>query len=112
VPPPDDTDEDYARGATTLAELLERAERQGVDGEFERVGDDGRLRCSHCGEIVAAADIERIWSQRLEGASDPADMLHVSALRCPACDGEGVFVAHFGPAADPGEVEILHSLRD
>lgn len=113
VPPPDDHDDDeYAHGATTLAELLHRAEREGVDGEFERVGDEGRLRCSHCGQVVAASGVDRIWSRRLEGASDPDDMLHVSALRCPECGGAGVFVAHFGPAADPGEARVLQELPD
>ncbi len=110
VPPPSGDDDEYASGATTLAEVLELAERDGFDGEFQPVGDEGRLQCSHCGEIVAAERVERVWSQRLEGASDPADMLHVSALRCPACGGGGVFVAHFGPAADPGESAVLAAL--
>jgi predicted PurR-regulated permease PerM/DNA-directed RNA polymerase subunit RPC12/RpoP len=113
VPPPDGADDDeYARGATTLATLLDRARREGFDAEFERVGDDGSLRCSRCGEIVDAEGVERVWSERLEGATDPADMMHVSALRCPECGGGGVFVAHFGPAADSGEAAILHALPD
>jgi ribosomal protein S27AE len=112
VPPPDDSDDEYARGATTLTELLDRAERDGFDGQFEPVGDDGRLRCSSCGEVVAAERVERVWSRRLEGASDPADMLHVSALRCPECGEGGVFVAHFGPGAGPGESAVLAALPE
>lgn len=110
VPPPNDADDGYARGATTLTELLDRAEREGFDGEFEPVGAAGRLRCSHCDEIVEAAEVARVWSQRLEGASDPADMLHVSALRCPRCGNGGVFVAQFGSAAGLGEAAALAAL--
>jgi putative heme transporter len=112
VPPPSGLDDGYVSGATTLGEVLERAGRDGFDGEFERVGDHGDLRCSQCAETVAASRIERVWSQRLEGASDPADMLHVSAVRCPECGTGGVFIARFGPAADPGEVAVLRSFAD
>ena len=112
VPSPSDDDEEYAGGASTLGEVLEHAEGDGFDGEFEPVGDDGNLRCSMCGEVVAAERVERVWSQRLEGASDPADMLHVSALRCPECGEGGVFVAHFGPEAGPGESAALAALPE
>ncbi|HSL75167.1 MAG TPA: hypothetical protein VK853_11890 [Ilumatobacteraceae bacterium] len=113
APPSSDDDEpEFAHGATTLSDVLHEAAVAGFDGEFEVAGDVGELRCSHCRHVIGAADADRAWSRRLEGASDPDDMLHVSALTCPVCGGRGVFVSQFGAAASAGESAVLEQLRD
>jgi hypothetical protein len=111
-PPTDDDEPDHARGATTLADVLHEAVEAGYDGEFEVVDDAGHLRCSQCERVVEPDGVDRAWSRRLEGASDPADMLHVSALTCPFCGRGGVFVAPFGASAGPGEATVLRHFRD
>src|SRR6056297_3259929 len=102
-------------GAGRLAELLDRAEREGFDTEFDvsdEPSDLDRIRCAVCHHDIAAGSVERVWSQRLEGASDPADMLHVSALTCPNCGAGGVFVSPFGPNASARQAAVLSSLPE
>jgi ribosomal protein S27AE len=104
-----------ATGATPLADVLAMAAQEGFELEFGVAdGDapDDRLRCPNCETDSAAADFDREWSHRLEGASDPADMLHVSALRCPRCGSPGVFVSAFGPAASAREAAVLTGFPD
>ena len=45
--------------------------------------------------------------RRLEGASDPDDMLAVVALECPVCSMKGTIVLHFGPEASAEELDVL-----
>jgi hypothetical protein len=116
----DARDPDVARGATRLTDVLAAAEAQGFDHEFETVGgwrdadtaaDDGAaLRCPACDTTSAAGRFTREWSRRLEGASDPADMLHVSAIVCPACGAGGVFISPFGPSASAEQAAVLRAL--
>jgi ribosomal protein S27AE len=104
---------DTATGATELADLLAAADADGFEFEFD-VADDpapaDHLRCPRCGAVRSASWFVRVWSRRLEGASDPADMLHVSALRCPDCGASGVLIAPFGPGASARQSAVLSSL--
>jgi hypothetical protein len=50
--------------------------------------------------------------RRLEGESDPADMVAVVALTCPACGAQGTVVLGYGPMADGHEADVLRGLRD
>ena len=50
--------------------------------------------------------------RRLEGASDPDDMLAVVALACPACGTQGTVVLGFGPNATAEDSDVLKALRD
>ena len=102
-----------ATGASQLADVLAAAELDGFVTEFDVGSDEARndvLRCPECRTEQPAASFERTWSARLEGASDPADMLQVSALTCPHCAARGVFVSPFGPAASPRQASVLTSL--
>jgi hypothetical protein len=49
--------------------------------------------------------------RRLEGASDPADMLAVFALTCPRCGTAGTLTLNYGPETTPGEVTVLQALE-
>ncbi len=57
---------------------------------------------------AAAFPIDRV--ERLEGASDPADMLMVLGGRCPYCGTLGTLTLNFGPTADGGEDRLLERL--
>jgi DNA-directed RNA polymerase subunit RPC12/RpoP len=108
-----DTNANVPTGATQLIDVLDFAEAAGFVAEFEVAtdsADHGALRCPHCGSENSAVSFERTWSRRLEGASDPADMLHVSALRCPNCATRGVFITPFGPTASERQSSVLHAL--
>ncbi len=110
-----DTTPDIPTGATQLADVLRRAEERGFTTEFEVAEGDSShdvLRCRTCDVESRASSFERAWSERLEGASDPADMLHVSALACPSCGARGVFVSPYGPGASDREASVLRALPE
>lgn len=105
---------DAAQGAEQLADVLRAAEHLGFEAQVvieEGAETPGTLRCGRCDATAPVEQFERAWSRRLEGASDPDDMLHVSALRCPRCGAGGVLVCHFGPEASASEAEVLRRLR-
>ena len=96
---------------TSLKAVLDEFLRSGFAGDI-RVCDDGRLCCGVCGYSAAPDEVELRAFRRLEGASDPADMVAVLAAVCPACSCEGTAVVRFGPDADPGDAAVLAHLRD
>jgi hypothetical protein len=98
-----------ARGARTLLEVLARYTRQGWSSQFAaRPG--GTVRCESCHHSTAAADVPVLELQRLEGASDPDDMLAVVAVECPHCALRGSLVLNYGPTATEEESEVLLGL--
>jgi hypothetical protein len=104
---------DAAKGATELADVLAAADADGFELEFDTAEPPApvdHLRCPSCGADRPASTFVRVWSRRLEGASDPADMLHVSALRCPVCGASGVFISPFGPGATERQGAVLTTL--
>ena len=96
---------------TTLVEVLKGYEDAGWRTTFE-VLDDGSVRCGTCLATTAPGVLEIHSLRRLEGASDPADMLAVLAVRCPSCGGGGVVVVNFGPEMTEGQVRLLHEAED
>jgi hypothetical protein len=48
--------------------------------------------------------------RRIEGASDPADMIAIAAVKCPNCGTKGTAVLGFGPEADEDDAEVLRRL--
>ena len=49
-------------------------------------------------------------STRLEGASDPADMMMVVPTTCPECGARGSLILHYGPAASAEEADVMAAL--
>jgi len=110
-----DPDPSVPTGASQLIDVLRLAEANEFTAQFEVAADasgQDDLWCPHCQAEISASSFERAWSLRLEGASDPADMLHVSALSCPNCGTGGVFVTPFGPAASERQAAVLRALPD
>ena len=109
-----DLTSDVPTGAAQLADVLRAAEGKGFSGEFD-VADDGdhdHVVCSHCSQASPAASFLRAWSHRLEGVSDPADLLHVSAITCPVCGADGVFVTPYGQSASDRQATVLRELPE
>jgi len=110
-----DTTPAAPKGASQLIDVLQLAEANGFAAEFEVAADASGhegLWCPNCEVESSASSFARAWSLRLEGASDPADMLHVSAIRCPNCCTGGVFITPFGPAASERQASVLRALPE
>ena len=112
IDPIDEIPSDVPSGATQLTDVIDEANEQGFTEEFDVGGDSGALRCPSCGTLSEAGSFTRAWSRRLEGVSDPADMLHVSAITCPACGAKGVFITPYGPSASAPQADVLRALPE
>jgi hypothetical protein len=107
---PDPALEGVAQDAMTLGEVLEAFEAEGFHGQFV-ARRDAIVECVTCKTKTPARDVagdHRL--RRLEGASDPADMLAVAALVCPSCGTQGTLVLNYGPEASQVDDEVLRSL--
>lgn len=98
-------------GGLTIAEALLEFESQGYVGQFV-VRPSGILECTACGEHHQPQDVPLEQMERTEGASDPADMVFIGALRCPGCGQSGTAVVPFGPTARPEDGDFLRQLDD
>jgi hypothetical protein len=96
---------------TTLVDVLAKYQAAGFTTQFG-VTADARVRCFHCGHVSEPSAVELVSLRRLEGASDPADMLAVVALRCPSCHSAGVLALGYGPDSAPEDGEVLLHLDD
>ncbi len=98
-----------ASGAATLLDVLSAAGDAGFRKQIV-VTDDGDLRCTECDTTVPASEFQVAGFQRLEGASDPADMLIVVWGTCHGCDKGGVATIGYGPNAGAGDDRALEAL--
>lgn len=94
-----------------LAEVLHDAEERGYGGQFDVDDDTGACRCAACGVVSSPDDVQADSVQRLEGASDPAEMSAVLEVTCPACGQRGTVVCRYGPEASAGEATLLRTAR-
>jgi len=101
----DDTD---ASDASTLMETLALAARDGF-GEQLVVTEHG-LRCTHCDTTTPFATVDVSGCRRLEGASDPADMLLVVWGTCAGCGRGGAATIGYGPNANEHDATALNAL--
>jgi hypothetical protein len=103
---------DYLQGeAQTLQGVLARYEKEGYGGHFG-AREGGRIRCFSCSSEFPPAEAALETLHRLEGASDPADMLAVLPLTCRNCGCRGTLVVNFGPEAGLEDSEVLAALPD
>lgn len=95
---------------TTLLAVLEDFRREGWDGNLV-LTEDGPIRCPSCRQENDPQRWEQGALQRMEGASDPADMMSVMGLTCPECGTRGTVVLHYGPTASPAEAAALLAIE-
>ena len=105
----DPSDSDEASGAATLLDVLADAAEAGYREQVV-VTDDGDLRCTKCNTTVPVAEFEVAGFHRLEGASDPSDMLLVVWGTCPGCAKGGVATFGYGPNAGAADGKVLEAL--
>jgi hypothetical protein len=96
---------------TTLTEVLALYEAGGFSGVFS-VTEDGLVECGTCGVKSLPETVPMHSLRRLEGASDPDDMLAVVAVTCPSCEVRGTITTMFGPMASAEEAEVLKTLQN
>ena len=114
VPEPDDVavePSNEATDETTLTAVLAGYDSAGFDAQFSAT-EEGQVHCYSCGANAVPSSVELHSLRRLEGASDPADMLAVAAISCPSCAVKGVLVLSYGPDTTPGEADVLVGLED
>jgi hypothetical protein len=108
---PDTSDQPDAYPADrSLVEVLAELAGLGFDASFDVDDDDGWCTCSACDTRSSPDDIGFEQRRRLEGASDPAEMANVLALRCPHCSAGGVAVCRFGSEASAGEAILMRAV--
>ena len=114
IPDPPSIETQAGRGVpsdnTTLVEVLERYDASGYSGQFG-VTDEIEVRCFACRRSMRPEDVELVSLRRMEGASDPDDMLAVAALECPNCGTRGTAVITYGPEMGPDDAEVLRHLE-
>lgn len=96
---------------TTLTDVLQSYRDAGFVCDFF-AEPDARVRCGHCNSVLAADQLSMHSMRRMEGASDPADMLAVVATSCPVCGAEGTMVLGFGPAASEADSAVSRAIGD
>src|SRR2546430_5500816 len=105
---------DYVPGEgedETILDVLGELESLGFTGQFmPRQG--GQVECLTCHRLSPADETVFRQLRRLEGASDPDDMLAVVGLACPHCSAQGTAVVRFRPPAGAGATEGLERLED
>jgi hypothetical protein len=96
---------------TTVAIVLADYAEAGFDSSFS-VLPGSRLQCLSCRQESAAGTVTMASLRRMEGESDPADMVAIVAVTCPACGAQGTLVLGFGPNAAPEDADVLRDLDD
>ncbi len=95
----------------TLDELMSTFETEGYRGQMAaRPG--GFVLCLSCQMESEAGEMQLDALERMEGASDPADMLAVAAVVCPLCNTSGTLVLGYGPEASSDDADVLAGLGD
>ncbi len=107
---PDTTPPDDPAGNSTLLDVLAEAADAGFGAQFV-VTEDGGIRCTDCDSTEPISDLDVAGFRRLEGASDPADMLLVVWGTCSGCGRGGVATIGYGPNATEADVIALEHLE-
>lgn len=66
--------------------------------------------CGACGRSAAAEDLRVEGERRLEGASEPDEMVLAVAATCPSCGTGGVIVLGYGPEASADDSDLVLAL--
>lgn len=95
----------------TVSGILRALAEEGYGHQFVPGRDPGTLRCLVCGSTSAVERMTVHDERRLEGASDPDDMVLVEALSCPVCAAGGTIVLGYGPEASADDAALVAGLQ-
>jgi ribosomal protein S27AE len=96
---------------TTLTSVLDGLAEEGFTEQL-MARPDRRVECGACGAESDAADLDVASVRRLEGASDPDDMMAVVAAACTRCGAGGTLVLGFGPNASDDDTDVARALPE
>jgi len=94
-----------------MLEVLRDYAEAGYAGQFSVV-EGGLVLCHTCRSRTEPGSLGVLSMRRLEGASDPADMMVVAAITCPICAIGGVLTLNYGPEATAEQAEVQAALND
>lgn len=77
-----------------------------AEAQFQLV-PGGDVLCLTCRTTIPADAVDVSTMTRLEGASDPADMVMVVPIGCGTCGAVGSLVVAYGPNAGESETDFL-----
>ncbi|MGK2959022.1 MAG: hypothetical protein ACSLFB_11625 [Acidimicrobiales bacterium] len=106
--PPESTDPSES---ITLTEVIDGYRDSGFAGDFW-AEDPSSLRCGSCDSVLDARRVPMHSMRRMEGASDPDDMVVVVASTCPVCGARGTAVLGYGSMATITDADVLVALQD
>jgi hypothetical protein len=95
----------------SLLGILATFRDDGFTDDFATRGG-GMVECGRCHVPHRADALELHRLERLEGDSDPSEMLAVCAVVCPSCGIRGTLVLTFGPESTREDDEVLELLGD
>jgi hypothetical protein len=95
----------------SLLGILAAFREEGFTYDF-RTLPGGVVECGECHVPHPANALELHHLERLEGDSDPSEMLAVCAVVCPHCGIKGALVLTFGPESTVEDDEVLVLLDD
>lgn len=96
--------------ALLLSEVSDNLDEEGFGGQF-RSQSGGMIECLTCHRATPAEQFHADEVTRLEGASDPDDMVIVVPITCPQCRARGTLIANFGPASSAEDADVLTRLQ-
>jgi hypothetical protein len=89
--------------------VLHRFEEKGYDAHLVPV-EGGAVRVADSQTEIAADGLIVDEVARLEGTSDPDDMMLVAAVRLPDDGRKGTLVLAYGPIASDADADVLREL--
>ena len=105
------TDGTETHDAKTITDVLDGLDGEGFEGQFRAI-EGGRVECFTCRQVTPATEMAIEQMSRLEGASDPADMVTILAVTCPKCSTHGTLLLGYGPDSTIEDSEVLRQLGD
>src|SRR4051794_16538329 len=95
---------------TPLRDVSDSLSGTGEEGQF-RATEGSRIQCLTCRNDAPADRYRAADAARLEGASDPADMVMVVPVTCPACGASGSLILGYGPNASAEDADALAAME-
>ena len=96
----------------SLLGILGHVPRRRASPTTSTPGPAAMVECGQCHAPHPADTLELHQLERLEGDSDPSEMLAVCAVACPRCGIRGTLVLTFGPESTREDDEVLELLDD